>query len=244
MSRIEIQRELCIGCGKCVKECTAKNLQIIDGKAESLQKDCFECGHCYAVCPQKAVRMPDYDDSACTEAAEWKSVAPEDLLSLMQSRRSVRFFTDEPVSEEDLHLILQAGRYSPTACNMQDVHFTILKDDVTSVDREAMRYPKFGSGAVSDQSFFNGAPLVILLSAVRMENAALVASYMELMIASLGLGAFYSGFFKNTVNGNPELKKYLKIPEEKTPVICLVVGHPAVKFKRIPPRKPAEFTRF
>jgi len=244
MSRIEIRKDLCIGCGKCVKECTGNNLQIVDKKAESLGKDCFECGHCYAVCPQKAVYMPDYDDSDSIDAQNWEIADADVLLKQMKARRSVRFFTKEPVSEHDLDMLLEAARFAPTACNFQDIHYTVLKDNIAEVDREAMKYPKFGSGSVSDTSFFNGAPLVVLISAGRTENAVLAASYMELMAASLGLGAFYSGYFKNTVNGNPALKEYLKIPEDRTPVVCLVIGHPAVKFKRTPPRKPAAISRF
>ena len=32
---ITIEKELCVGCGKCVKDCIAHNIILKDGKAES-----------------------------------------------------------------------------------------------------------------------------------------------------------------------------------------------------------------
>lgn len=53
---IIIDKEKCIGCGLCVKDCVASAIKLEGGKAEVF-KDCIECGHCFAVCPQNAVDM-------------------------------------------------------------------------------------------------------------------------------------------------------------------------------------------
>ena len=42
---IEIKKELCIGCGACVKDCPGKALAIEDGKAV-YKKECIHCGKC------------------------------------------------------------------------------------------------------------------------------------------------------------------------------------------------------
>ena len=57
---IEIKKELCIGCGACVKDCPGKALAIEDGKAV-YKKECIHCGHCVAICPVNAVSIPEYD---------------------------------------------------------------------------------------------------------------------------------------------------------------------------------------
>ena len=57
---IEIQKEACVGCGKCVKDCVAHNIILKDGKAEP-KRECFLCGHCVAVCPKAAIVIPEYD---------------------------------------------------------------------------------------------------------------------------------------------------------------------------------------
>ena len=38
---------------------------------------------------------------------------------LARARYSVRSFKDEPIKDEEMNLILEAGRVAPTACNNQ-----------------------------------------------------------------------------------------------------------------------------
>ena len=41
------------------------------------------------------------------------------FMELSKARYSVRAFQNTPIEEEKLHLILEAGRIAPTACNNQ-----------------------------------------------------------------------------------------------------------------------------
>lgn len=50
-------------------------------------------------------------------------------LKVIQDRRSIREFTDEPVSEQDLSLILEAARQAPSGENAQPWRFIIVKDE-------------------------------------------------------------------------------------------------------------------
>ena len=52
------------------------------------------------------------------------NTAMESLLS----RRSVRSFTEEQIADEDLLLILEAGRLAPNGKNQETWHFTALQD--------------------------------------------------------------------------------------------------------------------
>jgi len=52
----------------------------------------------------------------------------ETLLSI-KNRRSVRIFTDEPVSDHDLRVILRAANQAPSAHNQQSWKFIVLKGD-------------------------------------------------------------------------------------------------------------------
>jgi nitroreductase len=49
-------------------------------------------------------------------------------MQIIYERRSVRRFTDEPVSEEDLKYILEAGRWAPSGENSQGWRFIVIKD--------------------------------------------------------------------------------------------------------------------
>src|SRR5215471_10836600 len=51
-----------------------------------------------------------------------------DLLDLIKSRRSIRRFQDRPVPEELLRKIIEAGTWAPSACNMQDWRFVVVRD--------------------------------------------------------------------------------------------------------------------
>ena len=49
-------------------------------------------------------------------------------MKVIQDRRSIREFTADPVSEEELALILEAGRQAPSGENAQPWRFIVVKD--------------------------------------------------------------------------------------------------------------------
>jgi nitroreductase len=55
----------------------------------------------------------------------------EATIQVIQDRRSIRQYTDEPVSEADLEMILQAARQAPSGENAQPWRFIIVKDEAT-----------------------------------------------------------------------------------------------------------------
>ncbi len=52
-------------------------------------------------------------------------------MKIVQDRRSIRNYSDEPVSEEDLEKILEAARQAPSGENAQPWRFIIVKDATT-----------------------------------------------------------------------------------------------------------------
>jgi nitroreductase len=52
-------------------------------------------------------------------------------IKIIQDRRSIREFTDEPVADQDLDLILEAARQAPSGENAQPWRFIIVKDEAT-----------------------------------------------------------------------------------------------------------------
>ena len=255
MKPVIINKELCIGCGKCVRDCVSEKLKIVDGKAQFMYERCILCGHCYAICPVNAVSIPKYGDIAEEKAVSYDVIDSDDLLSLMKSRRSVRRFTDEKVCDDDIMKIIEAGRYCPTGTNAQDFSFTVITDSIDEIEKDAValfrKAQKYGGKLVSyirnstidDNFFFKGAPLVIIVSGKGKTSPCLASSYMELMAESLGLGVLYSGFFIAATKLSRKIAKKLPIPEGHSPVTCLVIGHPDVKYERIPPRNEANIKK-
>ena len=53
----------------------------------------------------------------------------DELLSLMQTRRTIRAIKTDPIPDEDVQKILEAARWAPTGFNMQPNQFVVVKDE-------------------------------------------------------------------------------------------------------------------
>lgn len=252
MQKITIDHEKCTGCGLCVKDCVAGFLKLQDGKSVPLDSGCIGCGHCYAICPAEAITLEGME-ADCGEFVQMQEFDSHRLLQAMKSRRSIRAFLPREVEPEKLQMILEAGRYCPTGTNAQGVSYTILGSRQDEIEKLCVEFFRKGVGFagkvstaarnmnIDDHYFFKGAPLVIVVSAKSRVDAALASSYMELMAESLGLGVLYSGFFVAASALLGKVHRLLELPAGQKVVTCLVIGYPAVKYRRIPGRKPLNF---
>ena len=171
------------------------------------------------------------------------------LLAALRSRRTIRQFKDRQVEQEKTEKILETGRYSPTGSNAQNAAFTILGNRQKEAEGICVNLfrtvKKLGSGFVPflkrveilNSFFFKGAPLVIVVSSKSNVNSGLASAYMEIMAESLGLGVLYSGFFVVCAKISGKLRKLIQLPKGHKVVSCIIIGHPAVKYQRIVPRK-------
>ncbi len=265
---ITINQETCIGCGQCVKDCFPIDIELKDGKAVPKNTLCFECGHCVAVCPVNAITVDGHDMSEVIELKEIDTqIDPQTYLNHLKAHRSIRHFADQPVTEEQLQMILEAGRYSPTGGNRQNVAYAVVQDKIPEVRDQVIRKLKeIGDAMIAagrrasfytdmwldmyedyvqtrkDRIFFNAGTVIVISSDDPM-SAGIAAAHMETMIYSLGLGMLYSGFSRHAVNGSPELRELLQIPDGYDAQAILVVGTPDVKYRRTVPRKKAMVTR-
>jgi len=59
---VEVDPEVCVGCGDCLEVCVFKGMEMIDDKARVNQKRCLGCGRCEMTCPNGAISI-EFDDS-------------------------------------------------------------------------------------------------------------------------------------------------------------------------------------
>ena len=133
-NRIEIDRDICNGCGLCVIVCPTGTMSLREDKATASGGESIFCGHCEAVCPQDAIRIHEIDK----EMSQYKTFTTEKqwlppgkyntslLVQLMASRRSCRNFTDQPVERALLEDLMKIGITAPSGTNSQSWTFTIL----------------------------------------------------------------------------------------------------------------------
>ena len=87
---IEIDEELCDGCGVCVPSCAEGSLEIIDGKARVVAENlCDGLGACLAECPQGALSIVEREADEFDEAAVEKFLAQKEEKK--QDQKEVAF---------------------------------------------------------------------------------------------------------------------------------------------------------
>lgn len=160
----------------------------------------------------------------------------ETLKDLLE-RRAIRSYTDEPVTQEELEAVVEAGLYAPTARGEQRA---IIVAVTNKADRDAAAEINRGiMGADSDP--FYGAPVVCVVFAdgswpMAQKDGSLVMGNMMNAAQAIGLGSCWIDRAEPVFNteAGKALKKKWGVPDEYIGVGNCILGHA----KEIP--EPAE----
>jgi ferredoxin len=131
-AEIRINSEKCSGCGLCVSVCKDFSLVLENGLVKVSDQPlfgCTGCGHCMAICPEGAIEIRGrtispgdlFELPASGQAANY-----DQLLKLLQRRRSIREFHDKSVPADMVEKILAAARTAPMGLPPSDVNVMIL----------------------------------------------------------------------------------------------------------------------
>lgn len=258
VSKIKVNKEKCIKCGACVRDCITYSIeQDEQGFARFSDKNvsnCISCQHCFAICPTGAI---SFEEKNPEDATGVKYVDSELLINHIKSRRSIRQYKDEEISEDLLNKIKEMFPYIPTGCNYNGLHFSIIEtksamDYIREYVRKRLlklvsnkftnkyagKFLKFKTAFENGEDIiFRNAPHLIVVSSHIHSPCAnvdpiIALSYIELYAQSLGLGTCWCGFAQACFKLMPSLSKMVEIPDGYKPVYAMLLGYPNVDYKR------------
>ena len=160
-----------------------------------------------------------------------------EILNAIRNRRTIRRFKSDPVDDQRLRMILEAGRWAPSFSNLQPWKFIVVKEQGLKSALDS---------AASQNALHLGiheAPVIILVCIDRtvdplhaIEAGAAATQNMTLAAHSLGLGSGWIGIWGTEAEG--AIRKLLKLPETIRVVSLLPIGIP--NESPVIPRKPLE----
>lgn len=148
-----------------------------------------------------------------------------ETLEAIYNRRSCRNYTDEPVTEEEIEILLRAAFSAPTAVNGQPWEFIVINEnEILDKIRDKLKFAGYK------------APLAIVVcgnSKIGLKgqdkdlwicDCSAAIENMLLAATDIGLGTVWIGIFPIESNMNT-LRKILDIPEHVKPLGMVYVGH-------------------
>ncbi len=173
-----------------------------------------------------------------------------DVLEAIRNRASVRAYAGEPLTGDEIDILMQAGLRAPSSGNL--LHYSVIKITDQAV-KDALCKICF------DQTFIKLAPLVLVFNADQNRNrkwieqfgghfhfdgpAYLGKGFCDALIAAqnivitaegLGLGSVYVG---SVLNRARDVRRVLNYPRYVVPVVLLAIGRPKRR-PRSSPRLP------
>lgn len=144
------------------------------------------------------------------------------FLDLAKQRCTIRSFTEQPIEQEKLDYILQAGRVAPTACNKQPQRIMVIQKS-GNIEKVQKAYKTFGS------------PCVMIIcrdtrdSLIRpFDNKCsgdldigIVTDHMMLAAREVGIGSVMVGLFDPNI-----IRKEFNVPNYIEPTALLILGYP------------------
>ena len=145
------------------------------------------------------------------------------MLKLLNTRRSVRNFKNEPVSDADIREILETAMNAPSAGDERAWQFIVLTDQKIMEE-----YAQFNKNVAS----LRQAPAAILVcgdkkaekyEGLHVYDCSAATENILLAIHAKGLGGFWGHVFPEAI---PRIRTMLNLPEHILPVSVIPFGHP------------------
>ncbi len=163
-----------------------------------------------------------------------------DALQNIMTRRSVRYYTEQPISDEVLDTILRAGMTGPSCTNARDWSFIVTRDpevlakmaDANGRPAEPLRRAKLGILVLGDlERAFRSAPDYWII------DGAIAAQNMILAAHALGVGSVWLGTYPQMERVEAQ-RRLFGLPDTVIPHSVIAFGYPDEKQEAAPPPPP------
>ncbi|MGN0955270.1 nitroreductase family protein [Dialister sp.] len=148
--------------------------------------------------------------------------------TVLSLRKSVRSYTEEPVSEEDIRALIHAAQESSVGHHNDKGYALVVVRDPSVLKRISTE----GGEKAGKPHMIYEAPLLILICRTKdvMENlegfdAGIIAEHIHLKASDLGLSSVILFGFIRLLGKDADYLKMLKLPEGVTPLLAVAVGH-------------------
>ena len=142
-------------------------------------------------------------------------------------RRSVRKFTDEPVSEEHIEELLHAAMSGPSACNKKPWEFYVITNPTVLEElKSASKFSKFSAPLAIVVCGNLSRALPMQLASYWIQDCSAATENILLRAVDLGLGAVWCGMHPQK-RPEEKVRGILGIDEKQIPLNIIYIGHPA-----------------
>jgi len=149
------------------------------------------------------------------------------VAQAMQARRSIRSYTDEAVSREDIDRLLHAAMSGPSACNTRPWEFyCVTNPDKVAALYGATRYSKIKAPLAIVVCGNTHKALPMQLAPYWIQDCSAAAENILLQAVELELGTVWCGIHPQKTN-EKHVREILDLPEHIIPLGLIWVGHPA-----------------
>ncbi len=224
---------------------------------------CTRCGHCVAVCPHGALRHRKIPIEGCPEIRNELTISEAQAVQFLRSRRSVRLFQDKPVEKEKVERLIAVAASAPTAGNSQTVEWLVHTDraKMREIAASAVEWvrklvasdPSVGATRpylprivtawdAGRDSVLRDAPVLLVAYAPKeaafgLVDLTIALSHLDLLAPAMGLGTCWAGLLEGALLSSPPLREMVGIPHGYPFHYPMMLGYPAMKHHRLPPRK-------
>ena len=150
-----------------------------------------------------------------------------ELKEALLKRRSVRKFTDERVSDEQIDELLHAAMSGPSACNRTPWEFYVIRDSEKLDEvKKASLFARFNSSLVIVVAGNMSRALPAPITEYWIQDCSAAIENILLRAVDLGLGTVWCGVYPHKRVGD-NLHGVLELPEDIIPLGIVHVGYPA-----------------